>query len=132
MRPSLSFWRIGKERCQRYICQSDELLYRILYVGLSGHIAIYRSLELILGSSYREGVVVVPVMALAYVLLGIYFNASIWIKLSGKQVMLCSSHLPDSSLPGSELTFMPGLATWLLPGTLGHYLVFGNMCDFGQ
>lgn len=36
------------------------------------------------GKEYREGMAVVPIMLLAYLILGINFNLSIWYKLTGK------------------------------------------------
>lgn len=53
----------------------------LMYLGILMYLDVF---ERILGANYREGVIVVPVMALAYVLLGLYYNVSIWYKLSGK------------------------------------------------
>ncbi|MFA5200768.1 MAG: polysaccharide biosynthesis C-terminal domain-containing protein [Bacteroidales bacterium] len=99
----------------------------LVYLGILLYIDLF---ELILGSSYREGVVVVPVMALAYVLLGIYFNASIWIKLSGKTgyaVLITSAGLLVTL--AVNLLFMPRFgymaAAW---GHLASYLVMLVIC----
>lgn len=39
---------------------------------------------LILGRNFREGLSITPIMLMAYVLLGMQFNISMWYKLSGK------------------------------------------------
>jgi O-antigen/teichoic acid export membrane protein len=39
---------------------------------------------LILGRNFREGLAITPIMLMAYVLLGMQFNISMWYKLSGK------------------------------------------------
>jgi len=41
-------------------------------------------IELILGVSFRAGIDIVPIMLMAYVILGMNFNVSMWYKLSGK------------------------------------------------
>ncbi len=41
-------------------------------------------LEYIVGSDFRAGMDIVPIMLLAYVILGMNFNVSMWYKLSGK------------------------------------------------
>jgi len=41
-------------------------------------------LELVVGPDFRPGMAVVPVMLMAYLLLGLNFNISMWYKLSGK------------------------------------------------
>ncbi len=53
----------------------------LIFLGILLYMDI---IEKLLGSGYREGVSVVPIMALAYVLLGVYFNVSVWYKLSKK------------------------------------------------
>ncbi|AGY52839.1 Polysaccharide Biosynthesis Protein [Bacteroidales bacterium CF] len=47
----------------------------MLYMGIIG---------LILGKNFREGIDIVPIMVMAYVILGMNFNVSMWYKLSGK------------------------------------------------
>ena len=41
-------------------------------------------ISLILGRDFREGIAIVPVMLLSYIVLGMLFNVSMWYKLSGK------------------------------------------------
>ncbi|HPX79766.1 MAG TPA: oligosaccharide flippase family protein [Bacteroidales bacterium] len=96
-------------------------LFILLYMDLFG---------LILGANYREGIVVVPIMALAYVLLGIYFNISIWFKLSEKTsyaVLITTAGLAVTLLV--NVLFMPRYgymaAAW---GHLASYLVMVVIC----
>lgn len=42
------------------------------------------AIELIIGSNFRAGMDIVPVMLMAYVILGMNFNVSMWYKLSGR------------------------------------------------
>jgi O-antigen/teichoic acid export membrane protein len=53
----------------------------IMFVG----ILLYMDLvQLILGKSFRSGLEVVPILMVAYFMLGIYYNFSIWYKLKDK------------------------------------------------
>lgn len=96
-------------------------LFILLYIDVFG---------LILGANYREGIVVVPIMALAYVVLGIYFNISIWFKLSektGYAVLITSAGLAVTLL--INVLFMPRYgymaAAW---GHLASYVVMTIIC----
>ncbi len=53
----------------------------IIWVGVSLNIDL---ISLILGKSYRSGIVVVPILLLANLFLGIYQNMSMWFKLSDR------------------------------------------------
>jgi len=99
----------------------------LVYLGILLYIDLF---GLILGENYREGIVVVPVMALAYVMLGIYFNISIWFKLSGKTgyaVLITSAGLAVTLLV--NLLFLPRYgyiaAAW---GHLASYLTMTVIC----
>ena len=64
----------------------DIALFFIIVAGLLC-LVIYFYLDIIqyvIGSNYREGLYLVPVLLLAYLFLGLYFNVSIWYKLSDK------------------------------------------------
>lgn len=98
-----------------------------IYLGILLYMDIF---GLILGENYREGIVVVPVMALAYVILGIYFNISIWFKLSGKTgyaILITSAGLVITLIV--NVLFMPHYgymaAAW---GHLASYLVMTLIC----
>ncbi|MFA4998012.1 MAG: polysaccharide biosynthesis C-terminal domain-containing protein, partial [Bacteroidales bacterium] len=99
----------------------------LVYLGILLYMDLF---GLILGENYREGIVVVPIMALAYVILGIYFNISIWFKLSGKTgyaVLITSAGLVITLLV--NVLFMPRFgymaAAW---GHLASYLVMTLIC----
>lgn len=53
-------------------------------VMMLGILAYMDVVQLLLGKSYREGVHVVPILLLSYLLLGIYYNFSTWYKLADK------------------------------------------------
>ena len=57
------------------ICASMLFVIILYYVDL---------IQYILGADFRSGLDVVPVLLLAYLFLGIYFNLAIWYKLSDK------------------------------------------------
>lgn len=42
--------------------------------------------QLIIGADFREGVYIVPVALMSFLVLGIYYNISIWYKLSGQTI----------------------------------------------
>ena len=99
----------------------------LVYLGILLYIDLF---GLILGENYREGIVVVPVMALAYVMLGIYFNISIWFKLSGKTgyaVLITSAGLAVTLVV--NVLFLPRYgyiaAAW---GHLASYLTMTVIC----
>lgn len=61
----------------------------LFFVIIAGAIAILILVQLdliqyVIGSTYREGLYLVPILLLAYLLLGLYYNVSIWYKLSDK------------------------------------------------
>ena len=49
-----------------------------------GVILYIDAISLILGRDFREGISIVPIMLLSYIILGMLFNVSMWYKLSGK------------------------------------------------
>ena len=62
----------------------------------------------LIGPSYREGIVVVPILLLSYFVLGLYYNVSIWYKLSDNTRIASKI-----SMIGVAVTF--GLSILLLP-----------------
>jgi O-antigen/teichoic acid export membrane protein len=64
------------------------------------------------GKNYREGMSVVPIMLLAYWILGINFNLSIWYKLTGR-----TQYGAYISVGGAVLTV---LFNWLLIPLIGY------------
>ena len=65
---------------------ADVMEYFTAFCGLVflGVLLYIDVISLILGRDFREGVSIVPVMLLSYMLLGMQFNVSMWYKLSGK------------------------------------------------
>ncbi|MEN6617988.1 MAG: oligosaccharide flippase family protein [Rikenellaceae bacterium] len=53
----------------------------LIFLGIMLYIDIF---EFIIGSNFRAGIDIVPIMLMAYVILGMNFNVSMWYKLSGK------------------------------------------------
>ncbi len=78
------------------------------------------------GSAYREGLTVVPVLLLASLLLGIYVNLSIWYKLTDRTLLGAGV-----SLIGAAITIV--LLVWWVPihGYAGaawaHLVCYGSM-----
>lgn len=63
------------------IAQMYTLAACLLSLGIIAYLDIIIK---ILGPSYRSGAAIVPILLFAYVLLGIYYNVSIWYKLKDK------------------------------------------------
>jgi O-antigen/teichoic acid export membrane protein len=78
------------------------------------------------GADYREGLVVVPVLLIANLLLGIHVNLSIWYKLTDRTLLGAGV-----ALVGAAITIV---ALWVLVPTFGyqgaawaHLLCYGSM-----
>ncbi len=66
----------------------------LIFMGILFYIDI---LQYLIGKDFREGLSIVPIMLLSYLILGITFNVSMWYKLSGKTkyaIVVTSSGLP--------------------------------------
>jgi len=59
------------------------IVLAFMYVAVGANLDLLTSVFL-RGKEYREGVVVVPILLLANVFLGIYYNLTIWFKLTGQ------------------------------------------------
>ena len=82
-------------------------------------------ISLILGKDFREGVSIVPLMLLSYMLLGMQFNVSMWYKLSGKTSVAIWITLSGLAVTAAvNILFMPKFsyhaAAW---GHLASYVV---------
>ena len=53
----------------------------LIFLGVTFYLDI---IQLIVGSDFREGMGIVPVMLLAYMMMGMLFNVSMWYKLSDR------------------------------------------------
>lgn len=87
----------------------------------------------LIGPSYREGIVIIPILLMAYLLLGIYYNISIWYKLSDKTsygaVIACVGAVVTFSinfiyLPkiGYIASAWAALATYVTMNVLAYFL----------
>ncbi len=79
------FFRHAEHKDKKQLFGDIALFFVIIAGAVS--IMIFVQLDLIqylIGSTYREGLYLVPILLLAYLLLGLYYNVSIWYKLSDK------------------------------------------------
>jgi len=51
----------------------------VVFLGINLYISV---LQYIVGRNYRDAIVVVPIISMAYLLYGVYINHSIWYKLN--------------------------------------------------
>ncbi len=106
--------------------------YFVAFCGLIflGVILYIDVISLILGRDFREGVGIVPVMLLSYVLLGMLFNVSMWYKLSGKTgyaIYITMSGLAVTA--AVNIIFMPAYSYWASAfGHLASYAVMLAVC----
>ncbi len=59
------------------------LVISVMFLVVSLFLPIWK---FFIGAQYREGLVVVPILLLANIFLGIYYNLSVWFKLSNKTI----------------------------------------------
>ena len=55
----------------------------ILFLGINLYI---EALQIIIGPVFSESLIVVPIISMAYLLLGIFINQSIWYKVDDKTI----------------------------------------------
>jgi O-antigen/teichoic acid export membrane protein len=98
----------------------------LIFLGIMLFIDI---IEIVVGPAFRAGIGVVPVMLMAYLLLGLNFNISMWYKLSGKTnygILITFAGLAVTL--AVNIIFMPVFsyhaAAW---GHLSSYLVMATM-----
>ena len=91
--------------------QAFALVGSLVFLGLMLYIDIVQH---ILGKDYREGIAVVPLLLMAYLFLGLYYNFSIWYKLADR-----TSIGAYIAIVGAVITV--SLNLWLIPqiGYLG-------------
>ncbi len=61
------------------VCRMFVLSGGVIVLGLFLFVDIF---QFLIGSNFREGLFVLPILLVAYLFLGIYYNVSIWYKLS--------------------------------------------------
>ncbi len=62
-----------------YIMKYFVIIMLIIYLGINLYISGF---QLIIGKSFRDAIIVVPIVSMGYLLYGIYINHSIWYKLN--------------------------------------------------
>ncbi len=74
-----------KDSKQTYadVAKAFTVVGTILFVGILMYLDL---IQLMLGSSFRTGMYVVPILLMAFFLLGLYYNFSIWYKLTDRTV----------------------------------------------
>jgi O-antigen/teichoic acid export membrane protein len=76
------FERAGKSDAKEtyaFIMRYFIIIMLIVFLGINLYISVF---QYIVGRNYREALVVVPIISMAYLLYGIYINHSIWYKLN--------------------------------------------------
>lgn len=82
----------------------------LVFLGVILYIDV---ISLVLGRNFREGIGIVPVMLLSYMLLGMLFNVSMWYKLSGKTSMAIYITLAGLVVTAVvNIVFMPRYSYW--------------------
>ena len=73
----------NKDAKQTYadVAKAFALVGTILFVGILMYLDL---IQLMLGSNFRTGMHVVPILLMAFFLLGLYYNFSIWYKLTDR------------------------------------------------
>jgi len=98
-----------KEKMYGKICNIFVLVGGIVCLGL---VLFMDILKIALPPSYRESLIIVPVLLIAYMLLGIYHNISIWYKLS------------DNTIYGAMISILGALTTFIIAfafiGNIGY------------
>jgi O-antigen/teichoic acid export membrane protein len=62
-----------------FIMKYFVIIMLLIFLGINLYISVF---QYIVGSNYREALMVVPIISMAYLLYGIYINHSIWYKLN--------------------------------------------------
>jgi len=62
-----------------FIMKYFVIIMLLVYLGINLYISVF---QYIVGENYRDAIIVVPIISMAYLLYGIYLNHSIWYKLN--------------------------------------------------
>ena len=65
------------------VSQAFALVASIIFLGILLYLDL---IQLIVGKDFRSGLAVVPILLIAYLFLGLYYNFSIWYKLTDKTI----------------------------------------------
>ena len=69
----------GARETYSFVMKYFILVMLIVFLGLNMYISVFKY---IIAFTYREAIIVVPIISMAYLLYGIYINHSIWYKLN--------------------------------------------------
>ncbi len=95
-----------------------QIAFLFTLVGCLGFLGIMLFMDIaqyFVGSSFREGLVIVPVLLLANLFLGLYYNVAIWFKLSNQ-----TRYGAYIALIGASITIMANLILIPLMPSLGY------------
>jgi O-antigen/teichoic acid export membrane protein len=99
------------------------IIMLLIYLGINLYISGF---QYIVGANYREAIIVVPIISMAYLLYGIYINHSIWYKLNDLTI-----YAVYITLIGAAITVVINLA--LIPSfgymasAWAHIASYGSM-----
>ena len=102
--------RSDKEKIYAQVGQAFALVGSVVFLGIMLYLDVVQHF---IGKDFREGLGVVPLLLLAYLFLGLYYNFSIWYKLADRTMI--GGYI---ALGGSVITI--ALNVWLIP-SYGYY-----------
>ena len=113
---------------------SEGMTYFVVFTVLAflGVMFYMPILKFLVGSSYREGLAVVPVVMLAEIFMGIYFNLSFWYKLSDQTHWgAIMSAVGAGTMILVNILFVPRIGYWACAwGGFAGYGVAMLLCYF--
>jgi O-antigen/teichoic acid export membrane protein len=69
----------GAKETYSFVMKYFVIIMLIVFLGINMYIS---GIQFIIGKNYRDAIVVVPIISMAYLLYGVYVNHSIWYKLN--------------------------------------------------
>jgi O-antigen/teichoic acid export membrane protein len=102
--------RADKDEVYAQVGQAFALVGSLVFLGIMLYLEV---IQYFLGRDFREGLGVVPLLLLAYIFLGLYYNFSIWFKLADRTAI--GGWIATG---GSVITL--SLNFWLIP-SYGYY-----------
>ena len=74
--------RVKKLQAIRLLCRCHQVFYFVWVADFFGCDGISRYNQILIKSTYHEGLIVVPIVMMGELFFGIYFNLSLWYKLT--------------------------------------------------
>ncbi len=102
--------RSDKDKVYAQVGQAFALVGSVVFLGIMLYLDV---VQYFIGKDFREGLGVVPLLLMAYLFLGLYYNFSIWYKLADRTMI--GGYI---ALGGSAITI--ALNVWLIPD-YGYY-----------